>query len=78
MSAPIDLIRKTASAEAGERYLEERFGPKEHSPLATLSLKKAASATDKRLLRAAAWASGGGDTLEMYELLGGTYTGTGG
>ena len=78
MNAPIDLIRKEAAAELGRRYLEERFGPKAHSPLATVSLKKAASATNKRLLRAAAWVSGGGDALEMYELLGGTYKGIGG
>ena len=73
MSAPIDLIRKTASAEAGKRYLEERFGPRSYSSLATVSLKKAASASNPRLLRAAAWASGDGDALELYELLGGTY-----
>jgi len=78
VNAPISLIRKTAMAEQGRRYLESRFGPQEHSAVATVHLRKAASATDKRLLRAAAWASGGGDALEMYELLGGTYKGIGG
>ena len=78
MNAPIALIRKTAAVEQGEKYLEERFGTKAHSPLATISLKKAASAADPRLLRIAAQVSGAGDTLEMYELLGGKYEGIGG
>lgn len=77
MTAPIDLIRKTASAEAGRCHLEERFGPKPITAVAGVSLRKAASA-DRRLLRVAAWASGEHDTLELYELLGGTYAGTGG
>jgi hypothetical protein len=73
MHAPIDLIRKTAAVEQGEKYLEERFGHKTFSPLSTLGLKKAASAADPSLLRIAAQLSEGGDTLEMYELLGGKY-----
>jgi len=72
MGAPIDLIRKTAAAQACSCYLEEYVGPPAVSAVAMVNLKKAASA-DPRLLRAAAWAAGDGDALELYELLGGTY-----
>lgn len=67
----IDHIRKLASLEQGRQYLEGRFGPKEVSATAAVLLTKAGSADDPGLLRLASKMSG--DTLQNYELLGGTF-----
>ena len=72
----IELIRKTADAERGERVLDHTFGPREHDPVSVSRMQKAATA-DPQLLKIAAWAAGEEDSLEMYELLGGTFEGVG-
>jgi hypothetical protein len=64
----VELIRKVASRDNGQRYLEERFAEKQICPYAVINLQKAASA-DVELLKIAAWLEG--DALENYELLGG-------
>lgn len=68
----IELIRKLGSISVGKRYLEERF-ESTINPISEVFLRKAASASDPDLLKLASRLTG--DTLEVYEALGGTFTG---
>lgn len=63
-------IRKCASLENGKRFLEEKFSPSNFDSMVVTRLQKAAEA-DVGLLKIAAWLDAG-DSLEVYEALGGT------
>lgn len=65
----IEQIRKCASLENGKRFLEERFSPSNFDSMVVTRLQKAAEA-DVRLLKIAAWLDAG-DSLDVYEALGG-------
>jgi hypothetical protein len=65
-------LRKLAAEVVGRAALEERFGPPPISTLDAVLLEKSASA-DEELLRVAATLSTG-DTLKVYEDLGGSYS----
>ncbi len=66
----VSLIRKLAALENGRRFIAER-DQVDFNPVVVARMQKAAQA-DQELLKIAAWSSTG-DSLEMYELLGGTF-----
>lgn len=70
MDLDFDMIRKLASLETGRQYLQEEAGM---STLEELEISKMASAADPMLLKIASRLPG--NTLEVYEALGGKYVG---
>jgi hypothetical protein len=67
----MDALRKLAADVVGRAALEERFGPPRLSAVDAVLLHKSASA-DPELLQVAAMFNTG-DTLNVYESLGGSY-----
>jgi hypothetical protein len=67
----MDDLRKLAAEVVGRAALEERFGPPRLSAVDAVLLQKSASA-DPELLKVAAMFDTG-DTLNVYESLGGSY-----
>lgn len=65
-------LRKLAAEVLGSAALEERFGPRQPSALDAILLEKQAS-TDPELIQVAS-SFNTGNTLGVYENLGGSYS----